>query len=465
VSARRAYTLLLAVAVCCSQGGRRPNVLLIVIDTLRADRLGSYGNSRGLTPFLDDLSKKGVVFQNAYAPSSWTVPSIASLFTSRYPSQHRVTTFESRVSADEITLAEKLIAHGFMTAGFSANFRLNDRLGYAQGFQDWHAFTNGAPDRGKVRGSAVRERSLTWLQQLGKRAAVTPTFLYLHYMEPHAPYQPVEPYRSRLAREHPDADPSVANGEINTINFKTFSTAEVELLESLYDAEVASVDAELRAMFAALERTGVLDNAIIVITADHGEEFREHGRMTHGHALYNESIRVPLILLAPGIAAGRVVTDSVSLIDVAPTIMDLLGLPSETRFEGRSLLPLLKDHSPTNQLIENGQPPPDVIVELPKTGSRFDIRGHSQAIVRDSVKLLMALKGRKKLEFAEIYDLADDPGETNPNPKAIAKQIPKLRTALRQRRQALAASANLDPETVPIDAATKERLRALGYTF
>lgn len=454
-------------AIGACQKGSRPtprNVLLIVVDTLRADRLGAYGNQRGLSPFLDEVAAKGVVFSNAFAASSWTVPSIASLFTSHYPSQHHVTTFDSKIPDDAVTLAEKLAAHGYSGSGFLANFRLTEALGYAQGFDHWRTYTGDQRSGTKTRGSRLRSESLRWLDDLPSDLAEKRQLLYLHYMEPHAPYQPRQPYRSRFFKPVDGVDEAAANAKVGRMNFAAVTWRDIELLQSLYDGEVASVDAELRLLFDELERRGFLDRALVVVTADHGEEFKEHGRTAHGHALYDESIRVPLIILAPGFEP-HVVEQNVSLTDVAPTILDLLKLPPEPAFEGRSLVGLMDGSSRTGWFASNDEPVRDIISELPPTGSRFDIRAHSQAIVRKSLKLLLALKGRPKKEVPELYDLANDPSEKEPNPSGLAAERKALQTALREETQSLIRRAALERETGTVDEATKEKLRALGYTF
>jgi arylsulfatase len=442
------------------------NVLFVLIDTLRADHLGSYGNQRGLSPFLDELAAKGVVFSNAFAASSWTVPSIASLFTSHYASQHNVTTFDSRIPDDAVTLAEQLTSHGYVGGGFSANFRLSKALGYSQGFDQWRTYAGNQQDGIKVRGSRLRTESLRWLDGLADHQRAKPQLLYLHYMEPHSPYQPDQPHRSRFFQPVDGIDEAEANAKVGRLNFAAVTWQEVKLLRSLYDGEVASVDAELRELFGELERRGFLDRALVVITADHGEEFKEHGRMAHGHALYDESIRVPLIILAPGLQP-KVVEENVSLVDVAPTILELLKLPAEPAFEGRSLVELMREPALGNWLRSNDGSTRAIISELPPTGSRFDVRAHSRAIVRKSLKLLLALKGRpgEKEEVAEIYDLAADPQEKKPNPPDLAAERETLQTALSEQTQSLVRKVALDRETAPLDDATKEKLRQLGYTF
>jgi arylsulfatase A-like enzyme len=305
--------LLAPFATACSPSASPAprNVLLIVADTLRADRLGSYGSARGLTPFLDELSARGTVFANAYAPSSWTCPSVASLFTSRYPSQHRVSSFESKMAGEEVTLAEKLTPLRYATAGFSANNRLTRKLGYAQGFEIWQFYVGAfVPPYRKapVRAGFLRQQTLRWLDAHWNPSVGRPVFLYLQYMDTHTPYDPPQPFRRRFQRPDPkSALETRANEKLLAAALSEVSLDEVDVLRSLYDGEVAYLDAELRQLFAELRGRGFLDDAIVVVTSDHGEEFREHGRILHGFALYEESIRVPLILVAPGYRGGRVV--------------------------------------------------------------------------------------------------------------------------------------------------------------
>lgn len=458
-----ALGLLLGSVGCSPESKQRPNILLIVIDTLRADRLGCYGNKRGLTPFLDSLAARGTLFLNAYAPSSWTCPSVASLMTSRYPMQHRVVSFASKLADEERTLAETLQPLGYLAGGFSANFRLLGALGYAQGFQHWRADLEGA---GGLRGGDLRRQSIEWLDQARRSAPGRPALLYLHFMEPHAPYDPPEPFREQFGRNEDAAvDAATANEHLVGLRWYKLTRADVEMLASLYDAEVASADAELRHLFAELEQRGFLRDAIVVVTADHGEEFWEHGNLGHGTSLYNESVRVPLILIAPGYAGGQRVEQNVSLLDVAPTLLDLLGQPGEPRFEGRSLVPLLRPQSLAAWFKAWRSPGgktevPDVLLDLELVGYGVDAREHSHGLVRRSTKLLLRPGG-----LAELYDLERDPLEKNANAEALRARSPTLQRALEAARADLGSRAGTVAETAPLDDATREKLRALGYHF
>ncbi len=443
----------LALASCSRPVPSPPNILLIVVDTLRADRLGSYGNDRGLTPFLDELAERGILFRNAYAPCSWTCPSVASLMTSRYPSQHRVSDFESVLGADELSFAEVLGTANYVTGGFSANFRLSRAQGYAQGFRTWH--TDETTE--KLRAPELRRFVQRWLRNNPQ----TPTLLYLQYMEPHAPYAPPEPYRTRFRRAGGAVEDETATRKLVQREWDDLSSDEVTLLASLYDGEVASLDAELRLLFGDLEQQGFLANAVVVVTADHGEEFREHGLLIHGLQLYDESVRVPLIVLAPGYRGGRVVDEPVSLIDIAPTLVELAGLPRQPSFEGRSLVPLLQRPTLWAWLAAFRATPPetrDVILELPRSGNVYDLRRQTDGLIRGRTKLLIDSAGK-----ASVYDLRTDPGEMTPNPPRLDAAVAPLVETLHRATadQAKRAVASAAPR--PLDDSAKEHLRALGY--
>lgn len=443
-----------ALAVLFWWGARRPNVLLIVVDTLRADRLGSYGNGRGLTPFLDELAAKGTVFRNAYATSSWTCPSVASLLTSRFPSQHHVTTFESGLHEDEVTLGEILRAAWYAPGAYVANERLLSSLGYAQGFRRWWVKESDQ----KVRGGELRERSVSWLRLPWPQ----PRLLYLHYMEPHAPYDPPEPQRSRWRCPMLDrVDVAAAQQKMYASRWMEMSRVEVECLESLYDGEVASLDAELRLLFGDLDRQGFLDHAVVVFTADHGEEFGEHGQMQHGKTLYNEVVHVPLLISGPGFAPGGVVDQAVSLVDVAPTILDLVGLPPEPKFEGRSLVELMNRGAADALAPPSPKEERPVLLELEATGSPADMRTHVEGLVQDEMKLLVRRNGVR-----ELYDLGADPEETHPTRLLVApKELRVLATELAELTADLRRRTGVRVRGAVLDSATREKLRALGYQF
>jgi arylsulfatase A-like enzyme len=446
--------LLVLGTAACSR--RHPDVLIILVDTLRADRLGPWGGPPGLTPFMDSLAASGVVFTNAYSTSSWTNPGVASLFTSRYPSQHHVSRFDSKLADDEVTLAERLGAGGWRRVGFLANFRLMAQLGFGQGFDAWFPRMTGAKMHAhRLVQDAVRFYDRQLAPHAWSRWTRHPLLLYLHFMDPHAPYDPPEAVRrTRLGPPPAGVDETVAVAKLmDFTRWSDLSPQELAYLEWLYDGEVAGLDAELARLFRRLRRRGLLDDTIVVLTADHGEEFGEHGGMQHGTALYQETVHVPLLVAGPGLPAGQIVTDEVSLVDVAPTLLGLLRLAPEPRFEGQSL----------RERPAAAADRPGALFELLPIGEPVDhLRRHTAGIVQDRVAVLTPGPARGAGDI-ETFDLGRDPHERQPDPPVLEARGAALQARLEERRAALATRAGV-AETVPLDRATRDRLRALGYT-
>jgi arylsulfatase A-like enzyme len=449
--------LLLAAAsgllLACADPKPPPDILVLVGDTLRADRLGSYGNRQGLTPFLDAIAARATRFRNAYATSSWTNPSVASVFTSRYPSQHGVISFESVLPESEVTLAEALREAGYATGFFSPNGVLREDWGYGQGFQEFAEFAipGGGPDHLRLpyRADYTNRHALAWLDGLARRGGQRhPFFLYIQYMEPHSPYAPPKEALERVrgGRRPPDLD------AVNRIAF-VGNDAPVEEallgdLKDVYDAEVLSLDTELRRLFLGLASRGLLENTILVVTSDHGEEFKEHGLIGHEKTLFQEVTRVPLLIALPGQTAPAEVDEAVSLVDLAPTLLSLIGRPVPASFEGRSLL------SGSGQASAPGVAYSELIV--PETGGWRRFGPHQRSLVVGSHKLIGGIHGE-----TEYYDLEADPGERNPKALSEAERA-ELRGKLEKLQQEVASRA-ASREVKPIDEETREQIRALGY--
>ncbi len=459
------FALGLGLAGC----GRRspPNILFVLIDTLRPDRVGAHGSARGLTPFIDSLAAHGYVFRNAYAQTSWTNPSVATIFTSRYQSQHHITSFNAVLSPDEVTLAEVLQASGYTTGAFLANFLLQPKLGFSQGFDQYQPFARTQTDwRGKEvllkeRAERVDREALNWLD--GVLLTRKPVFLYVHYMEPHNPYDPPDALVDQVLAGRPRPNRDAINDRMTLPNIGTFDDDQVQAVQDFYDAEVLSLDVQLRELFAGLQQRGFLENAIVVITADHGEEFREHGLMGHHQTLYEEVLRVPLILLVPGHEQRTDIQPIVSLIDLAPTLLELAGIPAPPSFEGHSLKPLLgtrhwwnffggADDSQSSTTTRTGL----TFSELIKDGTSRQ-RPHERAVVAGDQKLIADVNGDR-----EFYDLRADPGETKPDGLRDLAARAQLAGELGQLYRYTAAAPSNEPVKA-LDADTKERMRALGY--
>jgi arylsulfatase A-like enzyme len=439
----RSVLLLLGVLVACTRPpATPPNVVVVLVDTLRADRLGVYSGSRRLSPFLDSFAARATVFTHAYAASSWTNPSVASLFTSRFPSQHGVISFGARLDASELTIAEVLASHGYATGAFVANGLLVADNGFGQGFDTYRSYW--VPG-GKKRVEDLAPDVLAWVDGLPKTPS-RPVFLYLHYVEPHSPYSPPVAMLDRVLAGRPRPNPGIAGARTLFDRGAPMNATELRDLEDVYDAEVLSFDAALRETFAALEARHVLDDAIVVVTADHGDEFHDHGQVGHGQSLYNELIHVPLIVRYPHQSGSVRVEDTVSLVDVAPTLLDTAGIELPAAFEGNSLrtswFGSSRRATALSELISS------------KTATR--LTPHERAIVLGERKLIVGVG-----EEREEYDLARDPAET----KRLEEPTPKTQTLLAALR---AFETHLHPDrpaaaATPVSPELRERMRALGY--
>lgn len=320
--------------------GGRPDVILVVIDTLRADHLGLYGHDRPTSPNLDAFAKDALVFDRGYAQAGWTLASFASLLTGQYPHQHRVARDSKDparfgcLTPDQVTVPEMMAAAGYQTAAFVNNTFVAPEFGLKQGFSvyDYNGATND-----KIRpATETVDRMLGWLDGT---AADQPVFTLVHMMEPHLDYAPSEgfagTFTAGLARP---AALGPAQGSFFALReTKQVPAPEVvDYMERLYDEEILAADAALGALFDGLKSRGRYQDAVVVVTADHGEEFWDHGKFEHGHALWSELTRVPFVVKAPGVAPGRVPT-VVEHVDLARGLLMRAGAPIAASVQGEDL--------------------------------------------------------------------------------------------------------------------------------
>ncbi len=308
---------------------RTPNIVLYLIDTLRADRVGAYGNLRGLTPALDALAEKSLVLEQAVAQSPWTRPSVASLMTGLTPLAHGVVGRKSALASEFLTLAEVLSAQGYATVGFVTNPNASGKYGLRQGF-DRYVTLSG-------KGASAKAVSETAEQWIAERDSAKPFFMYLHTVEPHAPYQPAPPFARRFASEveNPERYKRKFMQGLRSKQGRELETVRREM-ELLYDAEVAENDAALGDLLETLGDPS-LENTVVIVVSDHGEEFLEHGRWEHGKSLHTEVLDVPFVIYLPDCAAGRV-QRTTQHVDLLPTLLDYLGLPPLPGLPGESIL-------------------------------------------------------------------------------------------------------------------------------
>jgi arylsulfatase A-like enzyme len=415
--------------------------VVVVIDTLRADAVGWYDATRSVTPFLDDLAADGgAIFWNAYANAPATSPSIASLLTSRYVSQHGVATNRrGALPVSELTLPEILKQNGYATGAFTANFIMSAKRGFDQGFDEYVMFRR-RPGKRKPRGRVVNSAAVAWVETLREAASrIPPIFLYVQYLEPHfpnrAPPEDQKEARRRLAK------PQTYPGGI------------------AYAAEVFSADARIRELFTALRDRGVLENAVVVITSDHGEQFFDHGSLFHANALYNEEVRIPLALFAGGYDGRVDIHDVVTLIDLAPTILDLAGIPPPDTFEGESFRDLIPagagGSGPTSPA---GRPTAARVayIERDKPGAKPGDADHRRAVIAGSHKVIAHRDGS-----TEFYDLAADPDEKDPD--GLREDQRELLLAELDSARQRAETRTSPREGIELDEEDIESLRALGY--
>lgn len=414
----------------------RPNVLLYSVDTLRPDRLGCYGGPSALSPRLDGLAATGVVFEQARATTSWTKPSLATVLTGLDSLSHGLVVRERRVPAAATTLAESLAAAGYATGAFVTNGYLVSGEGFEQGF-GWYRYD-------PVDAATATARALQWLDG---RSGARPFLLWVHTIDPHAPYQPSQPWRRRFAPEVPQevgtvADIRALGGRSDVAQQRTAAR-----YRRLYDAEIAQNDAAFGELLDGLAERGHRDDTVVVFLSDHGEAFLERGVVGHGWDLHEETVRVPLVIRPAGGGAGRRVAVPVGLADVLPTMLAAAGVAAPSDLDGRDLWPAVTG---------SGPPPSDRLEVL-----FLDEQRQRSVATRDGRwKMLAPLEvwgtGRPTL-----YDLAADPGEL----VDLATERPVTAGWLAfEARCALARGPRWPAETgAALDPATRRDLEALGY--
>jgi len=446
----RSHALLLALGLAlvasagCARTPRAQNLILISIDTLRADRLGCYGYARPTTPFLDRQAHAGVLFADATAPSSWTYPSHAALFTGLYPGRNGATRLEQRMRKDVASLAEWLAARGFRAAGVVSS-TLFAGYGLERGFEKLEYVDPGGPEPSKVTARAVE-----WLSVVDRSR---PFFCFIHYLDPHSDYSSLPEFEAPFVA--PYSGPATGKSDQlfqHVQGFVHFDAADAKHLSDLYDAGVRQQDAELEKLFAALEHDGLLASTLVVLVSDHGEEFLEHGQVMHGLAQYEESVRVPFLLWGPGVPRDVRVLESVSLVDVMPTVLDLLGMPAPEGLDGRSLRALWEEpgrlRAPRALFVEADLDPPG------PTARRM-MPGDDLAVRRGNFKLVLDPSSGT----ARLFDLTRDPHETND----VAAEQPELVKELRAEIDRFRASGTAADPPVPLTSEDLKKLEELGY--
>ncbi|MBI5504201.1 MAG: sulfatase-like hydrolase/transferase [Deltaproteobacteria bacterium] len=390
----------------------RANLILVTVDTLRADHLGAYGYTRDTSPFMDSLAARSVVFEEVTAQSSWTKTSMASMLTSTYPELNGVRGADHLLPTDLPTLAGVLEQQGYFTAGVQTNPWLLPRFQFSRGFAEYQ-WLQAAPPAARV-----NERAVEILNRRGE----APFFLYLHYMDVHHPYTPSGAYRR-------------------------FGT----LPADAYDGEIRSLDDQLAGLYQSLAEKGLLDNTLFVIASDHGEEFGEHGGSFHGGTLYYEQLRVPLILDWKGrLPAGRRVAGPIRNLDVAPTLLDLLDVAVPPRFQGVSW---------KQRILSPGTAASGDVAVFSQTGLN-DVAPDSD-LISVEVGNWKFIKDRRST-WNRLFDRSVDAAEQ----RDLSTSRTEIRADLERRCDEFLASneqGRSANDTATVDPAVAEQLRSLGY--
>lgn len=466
---RQVGALLLAVVLsgagpgCDARGGQRPNVVLIVLDTTRADVLSAYGSPKPTTPRIDALAREGVRFDRAFSTDFWTLPAHASLMTGRHPGRVGATSETNRLPDTAATLAELLRAAGLRTAAFVSNAWVSAERGFAQGFETFEESWRG----GESTEWQLDERTVAgarrWLAE--RIDADEPFFLFVNLNSAHLPYSP-DPLV--LVDLSPDPRPPARVARLREVKGMwshlggaiELDEQDYVILRELYEAEVAAVDGLVGELVDALAERGELDDTLVIVTSDHGENIGDHGMIDHLLSMYDTTLRVPLVVRHPArFPAGRVDDRLVSLVDVVPTVLDVVGVPEAyADGPGRSLADSGQGGH-AHVFAENDRPVNGIAI-MESRFPAFDTKPldrRVRTLRTDTHKLIRYSDGE-----VVLYDLRADPGET----QDVSAEQPVVRDALLERLAALDAGRRVEAEATPQegrDPAALEQLRSLGY--
>lgn len=441
----------------------RPHVVLISVDTLRADHLGCYGHSRDTSPRLDALAAQGVRFANAFSQASWTLPSHISMMTSQYPHVHGVEQGDQALPESAMTLAEVLSAVGYQTGAIISWVYLAEQYGFDQGFDRFKELLPpphlvDSATTASFKAEQVTDHAIRWLE----RRHTKPFFLFVHYFDPHIDYEPPAPFDRMFDPDYQGE----ANGTFDWLykfikgvhhEPETIQPRDLQHVIALYDGEIRYTDTHLGRLFDAIDRTLGLDRTLIVFTSDHGEELNEHGSMEgHQWTLYEEVVRVPLIFRLPGGAgADRVVTTPVELIDLPTTILSLLNVAPPTLFQGHDRSRLLTAPAPVGE-------PAIVFGEIRRYNRKQYVRNARYKLIHTD-DIGTNARGIPVTPGYELFDLLNDPGEQHNiyHPDLAVARL--LKNVLDRRRESTLPGPTQKPTQVKPTPAEINRLRSLGY--
>lgn len=417
-------------------------IIIIDIDTLRADRLGCYGNARDTSPTLDRFAEESIFFEWAFSQAPNTGPSQTTILSGLYPTTHGMILDEDRVPDEATMLAEVLSNEGFRTAGFHDGGYLSDDFNIGQGFNHYQN------NRGTGYAATIPD-AIEWL----RANADSPFLLLLHTYDTHTPYDPKEPYRSMFldGLEAPSNgfEPSVeimerARLSQYTENPIVFPDNDIEWAKALYDAEIRYVDDWVARLLEEIRALGLDQRASIVVLSDHGEEFQEHGTVLH-EKIYRTVTHIPLMIRLPGGVGARRIERVVGSVDIMPTLLDLVGAPIPSTVQGRSLLPLILG-------VEDGGSGGTTFSE----NAYFGVR---RAVFHGDDHLLFT----EKDSTIELFEFKSDPAEQHDTARQRADDVSRLKSMIDDWETSTHPLASPSDHSQDLDSATEEQLRALGY--
>ena len=452
---------------------RARNVILIMADTLRRDHLDAYGYARQTAPLLTAMASRGALFESCVTQATWTQVATPTLMTSLYPSTHGVIDFSDRLSASAQTLAEIYREAGAATLSLSSVLFTGKFTNLHQGFEELHEDTSLPDQESSKTAREYVDRLLPWLESHRD----VPFFVYLHVTDPHDPFRPQPPYDTMWGdasyfQQHEAETRKVKPFIVAPLlrEFEMPSRAELQkagidadrymgLNVDWYDGSIRGMDAEIGRLVERLESLGLADDTLIAFVGDHGEEFFEHGRSFHGQTVYGELANVPLILWGPGVPQGRRIPQTVSLLDVMPTLLEISGLQPPEEMQGRSLVPLLGGAGPEADpaIVERA-------ATNEPTGAPPPVDSESHAIIVGEWKLIHNSRGSEGKPEFELYAQRTDPLDQHDVAAQHPDVVARLSSALKDwRGRALAARLKPEADTQGLSAEDLERLRSLGY--
>jgi len=414
-----------------------PNIVLISIDTLRADHLGSYGYERDTSPNIDNIAEEGVLFENAFSQAPWTLPSMASIHTSLYPSENGVIDHGKKIDDSFLTIAEFLKNNSYKTLGVISMPFVNSKYGFSQGFDTFdEKHISGVND---VSSHLITAEAIDYITQNQKKKF----FLWIHYFDPHGAYIPHKEFD--YGSNYPGHLPKILDpGPLNFIPNK-FDDSDIQYLKDIYDEEISYTDKYIGNLIETVDKLGLKDNTIIIITADHGEEFMERGGFGHRSLLYNELINVPLIIYTPfdNNLRGIRVKDNVEIRNIAKTIVDMIDIPNNP-FSGQNLLSKTEASTNDSYIYSNVYKNDEVLKETVISKNHKLIKDYNDQIF-------------------ELYDLKDDPDEKNNLFGSKQYGIQNLQTTLLTKLSEIKKNRSQKLQEVELKEEDVKKLKALGY--